>query len=240
MAILSCFQDFFYSLNIVYYVAVIFFLGNRTFQSFKSPFWSLNRPAVTLFCNKMLFWTALYRKPHNLQISYPVHFRTYPLFICGSNVQCFGRLRKRMLKEEALRRPAADSTYYYSLLMLSQKHWFRIEIEYSFQSQPTACSWANKRTSNGTPFLSSRTNNLASFGHFSMHTPQPMQASHFTAALPSTWLASNGQQSRQLPQALQRVPSTWATYPDEAITGIPYFNIASIPLQQHLQQLQSE
>jgi len=65
-----------------------------------------------------------------------------------------------------------------------------------------------------------------------------MQKSHFTTALPFTLTAAKAQVSSHVPHPLQRVSSTCATYPEEATAGIPYRVMASIPPQQHLQQLQ--
>jgi hypothetical protein len=82
----------------------LFFLGNLTFQPFKRPFGGLNRPLLGLFYNKKWCYTVLYRKPHNLQIGYPVHLQAYPLFICGSNIQSFRRIGKRVLQEGSLKK----------------------------------------------------------------------------------------------------------------------------------------
>jgi hypothetical protein len=65
-----------------------------------------------------------------------------------------------------------------------------------------------------------------------------MHFSQFTVALPLILIALKAQASSQVPQALQLASSTLATYPDETMDGAPYFTIASMLPQQHLQQLQ--
>jgi hypothetical protein len=51
-------------------------------------------------------------------------------------------------------------------------------------------------------------------------------------------MALKAHASSQAAQAVQFASSTLATYPEESIDGAPYFTIASMPPQQHLQQLQ--
>jgi hypothetical protein len=79
---------------------------------------------------------------------------------------------------------------------------------------------------------------MASVGHCPVHTPHPMHFSQFTVALPFILIALKAQASSQAPQAVQFASSTLATYPEESMDGAPYFTIASMPPQQHLQQLQ--
>ena len=67
-----------------------------------------------------------------------------------------------------------------------------------------------------------------------------MQASRFTTAVPFIAIAPKGQLCSHTPQAVQAASSTWATYPDDATIGTPCLRMASIPPQQHLQQLQIE
>jgi hypothetical protein len=65
-----------------------------------------------------------------------------------------------------------------------------------------------------------------------------MHFSQLTRAGPLAAIAPNGQASTQTPQAEQRESSTRATKPDDASIGLLYLTIASMPAQQHLQQLQ--
>lgn len=65
-----------------------------------------------------------------------------------------------------------------------------------------------------------------------------MQVCLLTVAVPFIRMAPKGHLSSHAPQAVHAVWSTWATYPDDATIGTPYFRMASIPPQQHLQQLQ--
>jgi hypothetical protein len=65
-----------------------------------------------------------------------------------------------------------------------------------------------------------------------------MHFSKFTVSTSFRESAPKGHASTQVPQAVQFASTTLATYPEEASAGIPYFTIASIPAQQHLQQLQ--
>jgi hypothetical protein len=59
-----------------------------------------------------------------------------------------------------------------------------------------------------------------------------------TDETPLTLIAPKGQTSSQVPQPIHAPSSTCATYPDDATMGTPCFTIASIPPQQHEQQLQ--
>ena len=81
---------------------------------------------------------------------------------------------------------------------------------------------------------------MACVGHWPVQTPHPIHFSKFTVAFPFILIALKAQASSQAPQAVQLVSSTLATYPDETIIGTPNFTMASMPAQQHLQQLQIE
>jgi hypothetical protein len=84
----------------------------------------------------------------------------------------------------------------------------------------------------------SRSSEMASCGQWVTHTPQPMQAEVSMWANPSsTEVAANWQESAQALQAAHSPSSTTATYPDDAIIGVP-FRCASIAPQQQEQQLQ--
>jgi hypothetical protein len=92
--------------------------------------------------------------------------------------------------------------------------------------------------SNGSPLVASRSREIASCAQWATHTPQPMQAAALIRANPSsTAIAANWQTSVHSPQPAHRSSSTCATYPDEAIMGVP-FRCASIAPQQQEQQLQ--
>ena len=75
-------------------------------------------------------------------------------------------------------------------------------------------------------------------GHCDPQAPQPMQASHSTCATPSMDSAPNGHASTHAPQLVHSSASSRATNPDDAMIGLPYWVIASMPAQQHEQQLQ--
>ena len=104
---------------------------------------------------------------------------------------------------------------------------------------PTAqmLSFQINRTSKGMPLRSSRTSVIASDGHWLVHTPHPMHFSQLSVDVLSIDKALKGQASTQVPQDEHRCSSILTTYPEEAIMGLPYLTIASMPPQQHLQQL---